>query len=70
MPTKLTPARDVLTIKVPPPIPPLALQTIIRLQPEDAQILAELQTRTGRSSTELAGLLIRWAAERVVIETD
>lgn len=59
--------RDVLIIRVPQTVP-LAIQTTIRLQPEDARILADLQTRTGLSCGELAGMLIRWAAERVVIE--
>lgn len=59
--------REKLIIKVPAPIN-VSVPTVIRLRPEDAYIIAELQTRTGRSATELAGILIRWAAERVEIE--
>ena len=61
--------REVLRIQVPPPAA-VNVSTIIRLRHEDAVILADLQARTGRSASELAGMLIRWAAERVVIETD
>ena len=69
MSTKTKKDRDVLKIKVPPPVQ-VSAPTVIRLRPEDAMVLAELQTRTGRSASELAGILIRWAAERVVIETE
>lgn len=69
MPTKQTSERDVLKIKVPPPVS-VPIPTVVRLKPEDAMVLADMQTRTGRSASELAGLFIRWAAERVVIETD
>lgn len=69
MPSKPKTDRDVLKIKVPPPVP-VSAPTVIRLRPEDAMVLADLQTRTGRSASELAGMLIRWAAERVVIEID
>ena len=59
--------RDTLKIQVPPPVA-VNVSTIIRLRHEDAVVLAELQARTGRSASELAGMLIRWAAERVEIE--
>lgn len=42
---------------------------VIRLRPEDAIVLAKLQARTGINKSELAGMLIRWAADRVEIKT-
>ena len=59
---------DKLIIKVPQPIE-VSIPAVVRLQPNAAYALADLQTRTGRAASELASMLITWAAERVIIDT-